>query len=58
MKIELHRTHRRIGHLVEVSTVLIAKLLLMKCHDECQVLNVELYKRLINRFLIFIKIKL
>ncbi len=57
MKIE-HRTHRRIGHLVEVSTVLIAKLLLMKCHDECQVLNVELYKRLINRFLIFIKIKL
>lgn len=57
MKIELHRTHRRIGHLVEVSTVLIAKLLLMKCH-ECQVLNVELYKRLITRFLIFIKIKL
>lgn len=57
MKIE-HRTHRRIGYiLVEISTVLIAKLLLMKCH-ECQVLNVELYKRLITRFLIFIKIKL
>ncbi len=57
MKIE-HRTHRRIGYLVEIFTVLvIAKLLLMKCH-ECQVLNVELYKRLITRFLIFIKIKL